>query len=57
MQASEGVPVLPYWEGFATKKSGGIVYFAGYRNYETRNESTFRLIRASVAEFGVPHFD
>jgi hypothetical protein len=45
------------WEGFAFTKVGGTIFYAPYLTFETRNESTFKLIQEAVVQSQLPDFD
>ena len=50
-------PVFAQWEGFAIKKQGAEIFLRNFRSYETRNDSTLRLIQNAIARYGVKNFD
>jgi hypothetical protein len=50
-------PEFQNWEGLAIKKHNGEIFYRNYSGYETRNESTLKLIYESIQEYGVNDFD
>lgn len=51
------LPKFSDWEGFAVKKTDEIISFLNFRSYESRNESTMRMIQTSIQKYGVKNFD
>lgn len=51
------LPVFAQWEGFAIKKEAADILVKNFHSYETRNESTLRLIQRAILRYGVNDFD
>lgn len=57
MEKNQLFPEFQNFEGIAIKKKGDEIIYRKYHGYETRNESTLKLIFESIQEYGVPDFD
>ena len=55
-QLPDGSPELLDWEGFAITKNSAGLFFRNYSGYETRNESTLKIICQAVQQYGVKNF-
>ena len=53
----QNTPKLINWHGFAIKKQDGRLFLHDFLNYETRNQSTLKIITESIEEYRIHDFD